>query len=242
MHTTLGAETPQLSDDESVWSIPRARFVETDMRPQGAVQAYGMACSVSHLRAMREAECRYGDKPVIIFEDDQAFLPNARTYLPQICLHLMKSNLWRGRMLMYLGRGQHSSQINQRVHALSVFQRLGAITLRRLQVGERSVPRHLPRHGSSSCSAHLLFQEQVIRTAGLEDGRRSVSGVPNSVRPFARVLQGAKATPKVMLKQLLRASALPGSCDALCRGGGHSLQGRRILSVRYEECRATVRE
>ena len=99
--------------------------VETDMRPQGAVQAYGMACSVSHLRAMREAECRYGDKPVIIFEDDQAFLPNARTYLPQICLHLMKSNLWRGRMLMYLGRGQHSSQINQRVHALSVFQRLG---------------------------------------------------------------------------------------------------------------------
>ena len=82
----------------------------------------------------------------------------------------------------------------------------------------------------------------MIRTAGLEDGRRSVSGVPNSVRPFARVLECAKATPKVMLKQLLRASALPGSCDALCRGGGHSLQGRRILSVRYEECRATVKE
>ena len=90
--------------------------------------------------------------------------------------------------------------------------------------------------------SHLLFQEQVIRTAGLEDGRRSVSGDPNSVRPFARVLEGAKATPKVMLKQLLRASALPGSCDALCRGGGHSLQGRSILSVRYEECRATVKE
>ncbi len=34
--------------------------VETDLRPQGAVQGSGMACSVSHLRAMREAECRYG--------------------------------------------------------------------------------------------------------------------------------------------------------------------------------------
>ena len=105
----------------------------SDLRPQGAVQSYGLACSVSHLRACVEAECRYGGWPSIVMEDDQSFITNARTYLPQVCLFLLKTNLWRAAVLMYLGRGQHSADINQRVFALPVIARLGAMKLRQLQ-------------------------------------------------------------------------------------------------------------